>query len=128
MKIIRLAGKIVSGRGEGQKFLKLNWVRNQVSDRLNFTPFPGTLNLRLDEESTKQRHLLTRNLALGICTSKGYCTGLLFKATISEISCGVILPLVKGYPDNELEIVAEMDLRKKLSLHNGDHAQVSVFI
>jgi riboflavin kinase len=125
---IQLIGKIVSGRGEGRKFLALKWVQRQVSDRLNFTPFLGTLNLLLDEQSTKQRRLLTTDSALGICTSKGYCTGLLFKATIAGIVCGVVLPFVEGYPENELEVVAEVNLRKTLGLHDGDSVQVNVFL
>lgn len=127
LKKIQLVGKVVSGRGEGKRFLELRWVRKQVFDKLNFTPFLGTLNLRLEEHSTKQRLLLTKDSALGVCTSKGYCKGLLFKAAIAGITCGVVLPLVEGYPDDELEVVAELNLRQQLGLHDDDSVEVNVF-
>jgi CTP-dependent riboflavin kinase len=128
LKKIQFVGKIVSGRGEGRKFLELMWVQRRVSEVLNSTPFPGTLNLRLDERSTKQRHMLNSDSAYGICTSNGYCTGLLFKATIRGIASGVVLPLVEGYPDDELEVVAEVNLRKTLGLRDCDSVEVNVFL
>jgi riboflavin kinase len=95
---------------------------------LGFIPFPGTLNLRLDEESVKQRKLLTEDAALGVCTSAGYCAGLLFKASTEGVWCGVVIPQVEGYPDDELEVVADVKLRQRLRLSDGDRVEVTVFL
>jgi CTP-dependent riboflavin kinase len=44
------------------------------------------------------------------------------------LACGVVIPQVEDYPDEELEIVADQNLRKKLHLHDGDTVRVSVFL
>ena len=125
---IKLSGRVVSGRGEGRKYLELAWVKQQITEKLGFTPFLGTLNLRLDEESVKQKKLLVTTAALGVCTSEGYCTGLLFKASLRGLTCGVVVPLVENYPNDEVEVVANVNLRQKLMLHDGDMVEVTVFL
>jgi riboflavin kinase len=125
---MELSGRVFSGRGEGRKYIELSWVKQQIMEKLGFNPYPGTLNLRLDVESMKKRQLLTEDAALGVCTPEGYCTGLLFKATIEGVSCGVVIPQVEGYPDDELEVVADVNLRQRLGLSDGDRVEVTVFL
>ena len=128
MSKIKLTGKVVSGRGEGRKYLELAWVKQQITEKLGFSPYLGTLNLLLNEESMKHRRLLGKNAALGVCQSEGFCTGLLFQASIGGLTCGVVIPQVENYPDNLLEIVAPMNLRQKLRLRDGDEVGVTVFL
>ena len=97
-------------------------------EKLGFRPYLGTLNLRLDNESAKKRQLLNEDAALGICTSEGYCAGLLFKASVMGLACGVVIPQVEGYPVDELEVVADVNLRQRLGLSDGDRVEVTVFL
>ena len=64
--------------------------------------------------------------ALRICPAKNYCVGFLFKARIGKEACAIILPQVKDYPENELEIIAPIDLRVALSLSDDDSVTVTV--
>jgi riboflavin kinase len=123
-----LTGKIFTGQGEGQRYVNLSWVKQQIKEKLGFNPYPGTLNLRLDEENMKRKVSLEREAKLRLCHSEGYCTGLLFKASIGGLPCGVVIPQVENYPDEELEIVADENLRKKLHLHDEDTVKVSVLL
>ncbi|MEM2419584.1 MAG: DUF120 domain-containing protein, partial [Candidatus Bathyarchaeia archaeon] len=41
-KTIQVKGKVFSGTGEGSKFVGLKWVKNQIEEKLGFTPFKGT--------------------------------------------------------------------------------------
>ena len=123
-----VVGKVFTGRGEGKKYAELAWVKQQIYEKLGFDPFPGTLNLRLDAENVKQKVLLEKNTELRLCYSEGYCTGLLFKASIGGVACGVVIPQVEKYPDEELEVVAEVNLRKELHLSDGDTVMVTVFL
>ena len=125
---IELAGRVFSGRGEGKKYVELSWVRQQIDEKLGFAPYPGTLNLCLDAENVKQKVLLEKKAELRLCYSEGYCTGLLFKASIGGVACGVVIPQVEKYPDEELEVVAEVNLRKELHLSDGDTVMVTVFL
>lgn len=124
---LTLDGKVISGTGEGKKYLKLNWVKTQIKQKLGFTPFLGTLNLQLSEESQKRRKLLeTRKSALKIEPAKGYCVGLIFPAHIGETPCCVVIPQVANYPENLLEVIAPVNLRDFFHLNDGDVLAVSI--
>ena len=125
---VRLVGRVVSGCGEGRKYLQLNWVQQQISETLGFHPFLGTLNLQLDHESAKLRRQLNANAAMCVCTSEGYRAGLLFKAAIVGMACGVIIPQIENYPDDRLEVVSSLNLRKTLRLSDGDTVEVTVIL
>ena len=120
-------GKVVTGEGNGKKFLALPWVKQQIKEKTGFVPFAGTLNLKLSRESIGNRIILEQKPSDAICPDEGYCLGLLFKAEIEKIASAVIIPQVKNYPENILEIIAHSNLRKKLKLKDGDEVSISVF-
>jgi riboflavin kinase, archaea type len=43
-------GKIVTGMGEGSYYMSLKGYTKQFKDKLGYEPFPGTLNVRLDDK------------------------------------------------------------------------------
>jgi riboflavin kinase len=126
VKKIKLSGKVFSGRGNGEKFLKLPWIKQQIKEKLGFTPYPGTLNIRLTEESTKRRKLLEKTASMKICPAEGYCNGKIFKASIGALECAIVIPEVAGYPENLLEIIAPVNLREKFQLADDDEITVTV--
>ncbi len=126
MTKIEFTGTVFSGHGKGRDFIKLAWVRSQIRKELGFNPHSGTLNIKLSEDSTKLRMFLVENPVSRINPSNGYYEGLLFKASLSGLECGIIIPEVKDYPNDILEIVAPLDLREKLQLRDGDHVAVTV--
>ena len=128
LSTIRLFGKVISGRGEGRKYIELTWVQQQIKEKLGFKPFLGTLNLSLNAESTRARELLDEKASLDICHSRGYCIGLLFNASIAGVACGVVIPQVESYPKDLLEIVAPVNLRQDLRLHDDDSVEVDVLL
>ncbi len=48
-------GKIVSGMGEGSYYMSLNGYKKQFKEKLGYEPFPGTLNLRLEDKTYMDR-------------------------------------------------------------------------
>jgi len=44
-----MRGKIASGLGQGQYFISREGYSRQFVEKLGFVPFPGTLNVRLEE-------------------------------------------------------------------------------
>ena len=126
MKKIEFDGVVFSGGGEGKKFLDLPWVKKQIKQKLGFTPYPGTLNVRLSEGSIENRKLLKRAASIKICPSEGYCSGLLIKASIGSCDCAIVVPEVAGYPSGILEIIAPFGLREKLHLNEGNSVRVKV--
>jgi riboflavin kinase len=126
LKKINLIGTVISGGGEGRKFLELSWVKQQIKQKLGFAPYPGTLNVMLSEESTQRRELLEKAHSIKICPADGYCTGALFKAFIGTLQCAIIVPDVAGYPKALLEVIAPCNLRATLQFEDGSEVTITV--
>jgi riboflavin kinase len=129
LKVVRLEGEVFSGTGEGSKYIRLAWVKKQIEEKLGFTPYVGTLNIRLIGESVLQKRMLKKTLNLEIVPPTGYCRGTLFKATLKDdVKAAVVLPDVPDYPENVLEIISSENLRKKLQLNDGDKIEIDVIL
>jgi riboflavin kinase, archaea type len=117
---MKIKGKIVKGLGESGKFLAIDWVDKQLCEKFGFSPFPGTLNIRVDDAGVQEmlKEKATERL---IHQSEGFCDAVLFKVTVSgTYECGVVIPLVPGYDGQLLEIVAPVHLKEALSIDDGD--------
>lgn len=125
---IELSGVVFSSRGEGKKFLELPWVERQIKQKLGFTPYPGTLNVMLSEESVKRKKLLEKAHSIKVCPADGYCSGNLIKASIGTLECAIVVPEVAGYPKRVLEIIAPFNLREQLRLQDGGEVAVTVIL
>ena len=126
MERIELNGKVFSSLGEGKIFLELPWVKRQIKQKLGFTPYAGTLNIRLSDESANQRKLLENAAFMKIRPAEGYCNGKLIKASIGKLDCAIVVPEVAGYPKGAIEIIAPVNLRETLQLEDGGEVKVSV--
>jgi riboflavin kinase len=125
---IKLIGTVFSGGGEGKKFLDLPWVKRQIEEKLDFASYPGTLNIKLSEESAKHRKLLEKAHSIKISPANGYCNGILIKASIGTLECAIVVPDVASYPKDVLEIIAAVNLREALQLKDGSEVTVTVNI
>jgi riboflavin kinase, archaea type len=117
---MKVKGKVVKGLGESGKFLAIDWVDRQLSDKFGFSPFPGTLNVKVDDASVQEmlKEKATERL---IHQSEGFCDAVLFKVMVGgKYECGVVIPLVPGYDRQLLEIVAPLHLKEALSIDDGD--------
>lgn len=122
---VLVKGRIVSGFGKGAYFTALSWVRQQIMEKLGFAPYPGTLNLKLTGEYIEIRKMLENAKAIEILPERGYCGGKCFRVyTEHDVACAVVLPCVKNYPKDVLEIIAPSNLREKLKLNDGDELEV----
>jgi len=126
LKRMKLSGTVFSSRGDGKKFLELPWVKQQITENLGFAPYPGTLNVKLSEESAKRRKLLEKAHSTKIHPADGYCNGKLFKALIGALECAIVIPEVAGYPKDVLEVIAAVNLREQLQLEDGSEVTVTV--
>jgi riboflavin kinase len=123
---LTLKGTVFSGIGEGRRFVALPWVKVQIERKLGFTPYFGTLNLRLTEDSAQKRKLFDTAEGFLIEPERGYLPGVLFQASIEGLECAVVLPRMPDYPADVLEIVAPQYLRDKLGLVDGSRVAVVV--
>ncbi len=123
---VSLSGQVYSGKGDGKKFVVLPWVEREIREKLGFTPYAGTLNIRLNREGLQQKKMLAKAPRLDIVPEKGYCRGFLIKAKITGLDCGIIIPQVPVYPPDVLEVVAPYFLRQRLHLSDGSEVAVNV--
>ena len=127
MQKIKFSGIVITGKGEGRAFINLDWVRNQIQDKLNFIAYPGTLNL-LIKQGKKIKSLLKKSQYVTIAPENGFCEGIVIPALINSQKCAIIIPKVKEYLKNTIEIISSINLRDKLMLKNGDEVTVTFFI
>ena len=124
-----IKGKVVSGTGKGKDFTQLVWARRQFIEKLGFDPYPGTLNLKLEsEEDMEEFKMLKRTSSIEIRPESGdYCVGDCFKVLVeNKIKGAVVIPRVKSYAPNLLEIISPINLRAALNLRHGDLVKLSV--
>lgn len=129
MKTLHIKGTVFSGKGEGTKLIRLPWVKKQITEKLGFTPHPGTLNIKLIKESLKLRTLLEKAGAVEISPAVGFHRGRCFKAYLmNNLRCAVVIPETPDYPKDIIELVAPIDLREKLQLIDGDYVEVKILL
>jgi riboflavin kinase len=129
LKALRIKGMVFSGKGEGTKFIKLPWVRRQITEKLGFTPHLGTLNIKLSRESLKFKTILEMAEAIEISPDAGFHGGRCFKAYLmNDLKCAVVIPETSDYPKDVLELIAPVNLREKLRLGDGDCVDVKILL
>ena len=128
MKTLDLDGHVFSGKGEGAKYVRFPWVKAQMTEKLGFTPYLGTLNIKLAGKNVSQKKLLRSVKALEILPAEGFGRGRLFRAILENLPCAIVVPQVTNYPEDVIEIVASVNLREKLHLKDGDAVIVKILL
>ena len=119
-------GEVCSGTGNGKKFIALPWVKQQIEQKIGFSPYSGTLNIHLSKDDIEKKRILENSEELRIKPQRGYCSGMLFRAFIDSLQCAVVVPKVPNYPSHVLEVIAPICLRKELKLVDGSVVTVSI--
>jgi len=129
LKTLDVKGKVFSGKGEGADFIKLSWVKAQIAEKLGFEPYSGTLNVKLTAKSVKLRKLLEKAKSIEISPADGFCSGRCFRACLMQnLECAVVVPESADYPENIIEIIAPIHLRKRLQLKDGSMVEVQIIL
>ncbi|WP_406660170.1 winged helix-turn-helix domain-containing protein/riboflavin kinase [Methanolobus sp. ZRKC3] len=127
---IDLFGTVITGLGEGQYYIAKEGYMSQFKEKLGFTPFPGTLNVRLDELSAELRDKIDLICPFTINGfndgERTFGGGKCYPVEIGGIKAAVIIPDRSHYPADLLEIMAPVKLREKLGLDDGDNVKIVV--
>jgi len=125
---MRIKGKVVKGIGESGSFLSIDWVNEQLYEKLRFLPFQGTLNITVNDAKI-QGILKERCTDRLVSHAEGFCDAILVKGRINDsYDCGVVIPLVEKYDERLLEIVAPVHLKQMLHLGDGDEVVLDLDI
>lgn len=116
-------GHVVSGLGKGALFTELDWAKKQFIEKLGIDPHPGTLNILLtDDESKAKWQSLQDSASYTVYASdKQDCDARCYPVFVANQYAGaIVLPLIDYYPADQIEIIAPIPLRQRLSLQDGD--------
>ena len=128
---MRMTGIIFSDLGQATSFMALDWVQASLQQCLGFNPFPATLNVRPKsvEDGRVWRRAQHELTALPLPpVDGGFCSARIYRIEIldpanqasGKIEGAVLLPEVKDYPSDKIEIVAPMRLKDHLGVSDGD--------
>lgn len=132
---VTLQGSIESGMGEGRHYISKGGYMDQFRDRLGYEPFAGTLNVRLDAESTRRRSALEAIEGIPIDGWEGetrtFGPATCYPTTIEHSGSGIdnvhlIVPERTHHDESRIEVIAPVKLRKELSIDDGDQVEITV--
>lgn len=128
MPRFEFSGRVVTGRGEGAFFTGADWARRSFKELLGIDPWPGTMNLELDDpDSLAAWRALKETRGLPVETpDPRWCDARCFPVVVAERERGaIVLPDVADYAPNRVEIIAARNLREALGLEDGDAVKVT---
>ena len=129
---LELEGTLVSGMGEGAYYMGLKGYTKQFKTKIGYVPFPGTLNVRLDQKIHQEavKHLE----ALDGIKIKSFSDGKrtygwvkCFSAKINNsIDCVLILLERTHHDDSIIEIISNLCIRKVGKLKDGSKISITI--
>lgn len=129
---VELKGILVSGMGEGSYYMSLKGYTKQFKSKINYIPFPGTLNVKLQKKEFVDA--AQQFLALPGITIKGFSDGKrsygwvkCFNAKLNNsINCELII-LERTHHDNSIiELISKINIRKTGKLKDGSKLTIKI--
>lgn len=123
-----LEGRLVSGLGEAAGFTQTGWARGAFISLVGVDPWPGTVNLELDEARTAEWVGLRTDDRYRIslpAPDPAWCDAWLYPIHIAGGPEGaVVLPEVADYPPEKIEFISPVAVRQTLGLSEGDIVRI----
>jgi len=127
---LSLAGAVTGGMGEGRHYISLDGYMRQFRERLGYEPYPGTLNVDLDERSVRARAEIEAFDAVPIDgwadEDRTFGPATCYAATVARADDGrryegahAIVPERTHHDDDQIEVIAPDRLRDELDLADG---------
>jgi riboflavin kinase len=126
---MKIRGKIVEGLREADHFTQIPWVKRQFIQKLSIDPYPGTLNLEIiDPESIQTFNALKTKMQIEITPEDpSFCSAQCYPVLINgQLKGAIVFPLVEGYPENKMELIASRNIKEALSFNTGDMLEVEI--
>ena len=125
-------GSVFSGLGEGAYYMSQEGYRKQFVEKLGFSPYPGTFNLRVRKEDQEDVRLLEASpfiLIEGFTNgNRSFGPAKCFQGKIADkFPCALIAPVRTHYEGDVVEIISSEYLRKALHAKDGDTVKVRAF-
>ncbi len=126
---VSFSGIVASGLGEGRYYLSQPGYVVQFTERLGYSPYPGTLNLRVTAEAMRRVGLLGGWNGIRIdgfpASGRTFGGATCFPARMNGHACHLIHPDRTHYKD-VVEFIAADCLRERLPVKDGDSVAVDL--
>ena len=125
-------GIVFSGRGEGSFYVSI--YAKQFREALHFTPYPGTLNIRLEGEENVVRFNECLSFVPKIIINPPPISGIklarvvAYRLYINGVPAYGVRPEITVYKGDVVEVIAEKYLRDLLKLRDGDRVYISLAV
>ena len=112
-------------------FTRLDWARRQFIEKPGIDPFPGTINLIVEEPDSIEvwkRNWNTAGVRINNPNDGPHdCDARCNPVSIdSQIDGAIVLPEVAGYSPIQIEIIATMGVRDALDNDDGDSLRLKI--
>ncbi|MGY5142506.1 MAG: DUF120 domain-containing protein [Nitrosopumilus sp.] len=130
--VIELKGTLVSGMGEGAYYMGLKGYTKQFESKIGYVPFPGTLNVRLDnkihQESIKQFEFLDGIKIKSFSDGKRtYGWVKCFSGKLNNsINCNLIILERTHHDSSVIELISKVCIRKNAKLKDGSKVTIKI--
>ena len=126
---VSVSGKVTSGLGEGKYYLSQPGYVVQFTERLGYSPYPGTLNVRVGPEALRRASLVAEWTGVRIdgfhASGRTFGGATCFPARLNGHACHLIHPDRTHYKD-VIEFIAPECLREALHLKDGDTVHTAI--
>jgi riboflavin kinase len=120
---VRITGIVSTGLGEGKYYLERAQYKKQLSEKLGFRPFEGTLNLKVNDGEIEKLDILPASRKIHIkgfkAEGRTFGEATCIPISIEGVECAIVLPY-RSHHSDILEIISTEHLRKRLELEDGD--------
>ena len=126
-----LIGRLATGIGQGKQFTGLDWARAQFMDRLGIDPYPGTVNVIVDDPNSMPVWVRVKRTPGIRIDNPGNglhdCDARCYPVTVAgRIDGAIVVPEVDGYPPAQVEIIAGVGVRQALDIEDGDPVEIEL--
>ncbi len=126
-----MRGNVAPGMSEGGYYIGHEEYARKIRETLGFTPYPGTLNVRLKamgDSHCKEKMEALEGVTIPAFRKGGRTFGALkcFPCLINGTHGAVVMPERSHYGSDILEVISAFNLRDKLKLADGDNVKVEV--
>lgn len=130
-----LEGTVTDGMGEGKHYISLDGYQRQFDERLGYEPFPGTLNVAVDDDTPHRDRLQETIDGVRIDEwsdeERTYGAATCYPVTVEgdaeEFSPAHILVPDRTHHDEQIvEVIAPVELRAELAIDAGSEVTLRV--
>ena len=118
---MKIDGEVTTGLGKAAYFLSQEFYTREFEKNLGFVPYPGTLNVVVDEKHLDEINKIKDECQNLIKPDTEFGAVKYIEARLNDkVEGAIVFPAKTTHEEHYLEFIAENKLRDELNLDDGD--------